>query len=180
MPGQTSPVLMRAWVRYWPTSNDAQQQAADMVQAHEALLSDIGDDVRDSASVQQATSASATSWTRAAWYEAEALKCGLGTKAGQSYSQLAMARMRFALDATQRARATATEIRERRAKDVQADGRELFGAQQRFGAGAPPEGPPGGSDSGPPNQPSSSPGTPPSHSTSGPPDPHPATNPKDP
>lgn len=125
---ERSGVIQRCWVRYYPTTPDARQQVADIQETHAALVQDAGSDVADSAAVHQAALSSAAHQGFANWYRAAATKAGLETKEGQSYAQLATMQQRFALEATRQLRAIAAEERERRAKDVPTDGRELFGS----------------------------------------------------
>ena len=114
------------WVRAWPVKGDMPAVRDDALQRYEDLLTELGDDVADLASIDSAATAHGQFVALAAYYVALAAKEGLDTRTGKETAQLAAYFHARAINAAKDARALAADIRAQRAKDVTADGRELF------------------------------------------------------
>ncbi len=124
------PVYLRVW------SKDADAiQVRDEAHAQERrLLTELGDDLADLASLQAAARAHGQTAALGAFYTALATVEGIRTMKGKHTAQLASIMHKAALEHAVKARAIAENERARRKLDIPADGRELFGAGAAEGA----------------------------------------------
>jgi len=115
-----------SWVRYWPTKGDHVAQVADMVALERELL-EAASDVRDEPLVITAAHAVSEAEAFADYYVGLAAFEGLNTSKGRDNVVLGTNLRKAAAQHAKRFAELLAEIRAAKARDVETDGREIFG-----------------------------------------------------